>query len=90
MKVGLFLIALLLLPLPAFAGMAEAKDLARNYNCQVQGINLVGQETGIDGRSLYEVTCSLPSSASEDDRKANGKLLIACNGGLCSITKKGG
>ena len=86
------LLALLVsvLPLAAHAGQAEAKDLARSYNCAVQGINLVGQDTGSTASSLYEVTCSLPSTATEDDRKANGKMLIACDGGLCSLYKKGG
>ncbi|MBI3419455.1 MAG: hypothetical protein HY053_04920 [Proteobacteria bacterium] len=89
MKTARILLFLLLIPLPALAGLPEAKELARNYNCQVTAINLVSQETGTDAASVYEASCALPANATEDDKKANGKLTIRCDGTLCALVKKG-
>ncbi|HVY13100.1 MAG TPA: hypothetical protein VHB73_06010 [Alphaproteobacteria bacterium] len=96
MKEPLLFILLLLVPfvvalmaLPAHAGLAEAKELARNYDCQVTNLKLISQQTGADGRALYQADCALPANATEDQKKANNKLTIGCQGALCTLIKKG-
>jgi hypothetical protein len=85
----IFFVFALLFAVPAKAGLAEARDLARNYNCQPITAELLSQETGQGDVSIYKVGCALPANATEDEKKANGTLLIACDAALCSLKKKG-
>lgn len=86
----LFLALLFLLPLPAHAGQAEAKDFARSQNCTVTGITPTAMETGSGGgETVYKATCLISGTANEEEKKANGTLLIRCNGALCTLLKKG-
>lgn len=86
-----FSLALLfvLFALPVYAGQAEAKELARNFNCSVTGIAPVLMQTGMQESTSYKVTCALPAAASEEDKKNNGTLLIRCDAALCHLVKKG-
>jgi hypothetical protein len=84
----LFLL-LMLLPLPVQAGQAEAKDLARNYNCKVTGISEQMAETGANLATTYKVSCLVSATASEEDKKTNGTLWVRCESALCSLLKKG-
>lgn len=85
----LIFILLLALPLPAFAGMAEARDLARSQNCQVTAIVPVAMETGAGADTTYKVTCQLAGQMSEELKKANGTLFVRCEAALCWVLKKG-
>lgn len=77
-------------PLPAHAGsQAEAKELARNFNCTVSGITPIAMETGTVESTTYKVNCLLPATASEDDKKNNGTLVIRCDAALCRLLRKG-
>lgn len=89
MRALAILIVLLLPPLSALAGTAEAKDVARSYNCKVTAIDLVETRTGNDATAIYKASCELPASSTEDQKKANGSLLIRCDGPMCSLMKKG-
>ena len=83
------LLFLALLPFPAFAGMAEAKDLAKQNGCKPIAFELVGKETGADESATYKATCEMVSIASDAEKKANGTLIIRCTGTLCFVLKKG-
>ncbi|MDX1922297.1 MAG: hypothetical protein SFW65_04100 [Alphaproteobacteria bacterium] len=85
----LLLILLLALPLPAFAGMAEAKDLAKTLNCQVKAIVVANKSSGENFETTYKVDCELPQSASAEEKKANGTMLIKCEAAMCSLLKRG-
>lgn len=80
---------LLLLPAAAFAGVPEAKELARNYNCQATAVTPISMKTGEDESVTYKVDCALPDTASADDKKTNSTLTIECSGALCTLVKKG-
>lgn len=85
----LLLILLFALPLPAFAGMAEAKDLAKTLNCQVKAIVVANKSSGENFETTYKVDCDLPQSASAEEKKANGTMLIKCEAAMCSLLKRG-
>ena len=89
MQMGFLLALLLLIPLPAFAGTAEAKDVARGYNCKVIAINAVETSTGAAENTTYKVNCLMDATASEEQKKINGTLFIRCSGALCSLLRKG-
>jgi hypothetical protein len=89
MRLPLFILALLLAPLPAYAGQAEAKELARNYNCAVTGVTEQSKAVGEAEITTYKVNCLLPASTSAEQQKSNGSLLIRCSAALCSLLKKG-
>lgn len=79
----------LLAPSPLWAGQAEARELARNYNCKVASITEDSVATGRAESATYKVNCALPASTSEEDRKANGTLWVRCEMGMCRLLKKG-
>ena len=89
MRSLILFITLLALPHPAFAGIAEAKDLARAMNCAVKAIVVAGKSSGENSATTYKVDCDIPASASVEEKKANGTLLIKCEYALCSLLKKG-
>ncbi len=89
MKLLPALAVLVLLAPSAHAGLAEVRDLARNYNCEVATITQTGMKTGQSGSTTYQVTCALPGAATEEERKANGMLIVRCNGPLCILLRKG-
>jgi hypothetical protein len=89
MRILFLILALLALPHPAFAGTAEAKDLARSLNCTVKNIVVAGKSSGENYETTYKVDCDLPQNASADEKKANGTLLIKCEAALCTLLKKG-
>jgi hypothetical protein len=60
MNAALLALALLLVSLPAHAGQAEAKELARNFNCTVTGITPVAMETGMSESTSYKVIAPSP------------------------------
>jgi hypothetical protein len=88
MRSLLFILILLLAPLPAFAGQAEAKDLARSLNCTVKNITVQSKTTGDVPTTLYKVECEV-TGGSDEAKKANGTMLIRCEGPMCSLFKKG-
>ncbi len=89
MSALIFIVLLLLAPLPAFAGMAEAKDLAKSLNCTVKNIVVASKSSGENSDTTYKVDCDIPASASAEEKKANGTLLIKCEAALCTLFKKG-
>lgn len=89
MRQIVLIILALLAPLPAFAGAAEAKELARSYNCRVTSIAPVNTETGTGDTSVYKVGCDTSGVTNDEARKANGTLYVRCNGALCTLQKKG-
>ncbi len=88
MRIAL-LFLLLALPLPAAAGIAEAKDLARTLNCTVKAIVVAGKSSGDNSETTYKVDCDVPQTASAEEKKANGRLLIKCQAAMCNLLKKG-
>ncbi len=89
MRIVILFIMLLALPHPAIAGMAEAKYLAKSMNCTVKNIVEVTKTSGENSTTTYKIDCDMPTTASSDEKKANGTLLIKCEYALCSLLKKG-
>lgn len=89
MKAVLLILVLVCTALPAYAGKAEAKELARNFNCIVTSIDPVAMQTGEVESTTYKATCQIPESASAEDKKNNGTLLIRCDAAMCHLVKKG-
>ncbi|MBY0429071.1 MAG: hypothetical protein K2Q32_07620 [Alphaproteobacteria bacterium] len=85
----MLLIFILAIPIPAFAGTAEAKDLAKSMNCTVKNIVVAGKSSGENSATTYKVDCDIPTTASDAEKKANGTLLIKCEYTLCTLLKKG-
>lgn len=85
-----FLFIALLTPLPALAGMAEAKDFAKQQGCKIQNVIETNRDTGTNGYTTYKVACEVAAGASEDEKKANDTLVLRCYGTLCTLLKKGG
>jgi hypothetical protein len=75
--------------LPAAAGMAEAKDMARAYNCKVTSLTAVETETGDADGTTYKATCQLDGTLTDEQKKANGTLYIRCDMAMCRLLRKG-
>jgi hypothetical protein len=89
MRIMLFLALIVFAPLPAFAGTAEAKDVAKSYNCKVTNIAAVSADTGESAATTYKADCELPAGLTDEQKKANGSMLIRCESTMCSLYKKG-
>ncbi len=72
--------------LPAFAGQAEVKDIARQNNCPPKKIDVQHNALGENGRTLYRVTCILPKVTEKEDAPLDA-LVIACTGSLCELVR---
>lgn len=89
MRTLLIIFALLTFPLSAHAGMAEAKDLAKSMNCTVKAIVVATKSAGENPTTTYKADCELPQTATADEKKANGSMLIQCEQALCTLLKRG-
>lgn len=79
----------MLAPLPVLAGTAEAKDVAKSYNCKVTNITVIETHTGDNAATVYKADCDLPAGVTDEQKKANGTLTIRCDAAMCSLMKKG-
>ena len=65
--------------LPATAQQAEAKDAARNANCQPGKLDVLKQVAGRMAETVYKVTCT-------GQKSADGKevfVVIQCRDRIC-------
>jgi hypothetical protein len=81
-----FALLFCLCALPAHAGTAEARDVARANNCTPKKIEVFQNSLGTVGKTVYQVTCNLPKS-SNADKDAPDALLIACQESICSLLR---
>lgn len=84
-----FCLALSTLPLPALAGMAEAKNAAHENGCKPSAVVAIDTATGTGDSTTYKITCALSGTPSEEQKKSNGTLYVRCYGTLCTLLKKG-
>lgn len=70
----------------ACAGVAEARDVARQNNCAPKKIDVVSQAVGLDARTVYRVSCTAPKTDGDQGAQIDA-VLVACTGGLCSFLR---
>lgn len=86
---GLLILGLALLAAsPAYAGQAEARDVARLNNCVPAKIDVYQNQLGSEGKTVYLVTCTLPKATDKDaPANAPNALLVACDQSLCEMLR---
>ena len=89
MRIVLLILTLLAFPLSASAGIAEAKDLAKTMNCTVKAIVVSTKSSGENPTTTYKADCDLPQTATAEEKKANGQMLIQCQQAMCTLLKRG-
>jgi hypothetical protein len=78
--------ALLLLPFPCQAGLAEVRDAARQSNCPPKKIEVLRQSLGSTGVTTYQVECNLPK-AKEQSSDTKNSIVVKCQQSLCQATR---
>ena len=68
----------------AHASQVDAREVARINNCPPKKIDIYQQSLGYDGRTIYQVSCTMPKVVG-DAPAGPDTLLIACDGSLCSV-----
>lgn len=70
----------------SFAGDAEVRDAAHQYNCPPKKITVLRQAVGQEATITYKVECNLPKAT---DQKAGSatSLTVACRLNLCQVTR---
>lgn len=81
-----FCLLLALAALPAQAGTAEARDVARANNCAPKKIEVFQNSLGTVGKTVYQVSCNLPKS-SNANKDAPDALLISCQDSICTLLR---
>ena len=76
-----------LLPITAFAGQPEAREAARMNNCTPKKIEVYSNAVGSGGKTIYQVTCTLPKTTSKEGPAEPDALLIACDQSLCDMLR---
>jgi hypothetical protein len=78
----------LLVAAPALAGQPEARDVARMNNCTPKKIDVYQNQLGMEGKTVYQVTCALPKTTDKNaPANAPDSLLIACDQSLCELVR---
>ncbi|MGB4102420.1 MAG: hypothetical protein WBK91_11010 [Alphaproteobacteria bacterium] len=70
----------------SFAGDAEVRDAARQYNCLPKKIIVLRQSIGQDSTVTYKVECNLPK-ATEQRAGSPTSLTVACRLNLCQVAQ---
>jgi hypothetical protein len=68
----------------AHASQVDAREVARINNCPPKKIDIYQQSLGYDGRTIYQVSCTMPKVVG-DAPAGPDTLLIGCDGSLCSV-----
>jgi len=72
---------------PAWAGQPEARETARMNNCTPKKIEVYQNQLGSEGKTIYEVTCTLPKTTNPDSKGGPDALLISCDQALCEVMR---
>ncbi len=81
------LFAVLFTALPAWAGQPEARAVALMNNCPPKKIEVFQNSLGSMGKTLYQVTCTMPKTTDKDAPAGPDALLISCDGTLCDLVR---
>lgn len=87
LPLSLVAIAILLQPLDAHAGPADAREVARLNNCTPKKIEVYSQTLGSDSQTVYRIECNMPKTKEEASAPATDALLVQCNGALCDLLR---
>ena len=78
----------LLVASPAFAGQPEAREVARLNNCTPKKIDVYANQLGGEGKTIYQIACTLPKTTDKDASKdVPDSLLVACDESLCEVMR---
>jgi hypothetical protein len=69
------------------AAPADAREVARNYNCPPKKIEVYQQSLGREGKTVYRVECNLPKAKDEKAIQTATALLVQCDGNLCALLR---
>jgi hypothetical protein len=72
---------------PALAGMAEAREVARQNNCLPKKIEIYEQRLGSNPATLYKVACIEPKTVGQNTTKTPSAILVQCDANLCSMLR---
>ena len=72
---------------PAWADQSEAREVARINNCTPKKIDVYKNELGSAGKTIYQVTCTLPKTTDKDSKGGPDALLISCDQSLCEMMR---
>ncbi|MFA5041363.1 MAG: hypothetical protein WC464_07000 [Bdellovibrionales bacterium] len=70
----------------AYAGQSEAREVARLNNCPPKKIEVVKNYLGSTGKTIYQISCTLPKMTSEDAGGPDA-ILIGCHQTLCTLIR---
>ncbi len=76
----------LIIPFPAFAGLSDAREVARINNCQPKKIEVIQNFLGNRGKTVYRVMCNLPKTTSESPTGPDA-ILVGCDQSLCEFMR---
>lgn len=77
----------LFLALPAYAGTAEVREAARTNNCTPKKIEVVQNFLGGTGKTVYQVSCTLPKTTGSESASGPDAILIGCDQSLCTLMR---
>jgi len=82
-----FLFLLALLSTPSYAGVAEARDVARLNNCAPKKVEIFQQKLGDTLQTIYRVSCIEPKVVDDKAPKSASAMLVRCDGSLCEMLR---
>jgi hypothetical protein len=77
----------ILFALPAYAGIPEAREVARLNNCPPKKIETYQSQMGTNGKTVFQVTCNVPKLADANAAAGPDALLIECDQSLCALLR---
>ncbi len=77
----------LLVSLPAYADQPEAREVARINNCAPKKVDIYQNALGPNGKTIYQITCTLPKTTDKDAPAGPDALLVGCDQSLCELIR---
>jgi hypothetical protein len=72
----------------AQATTAEAREVARLYNCSPKKIEVMRSLLGAPSQTLYRVDCNMPKVSGDAGGGATAEsVLVKCEGSLCEMIR---
>lgn len=81
------LAGVLLYALPARAGQAEAREVARINNCNPKKIEVVANNLNQSSQTVYRVDCIMPKIRADGEPNQSEAVLIRCDGTICGLLR---
>jgi hypothetical protein len=72
---------------PAYAGQSEVREVARLNNCTPKKIEIAQNFLGGEGKTVYQVTCTLPKTTETESAEGPDAILIGCDQSLCTLIR---